>query len=605
MGITAAAPAATQPATAPAAAAKAPVKPEAIAGTGDYVYTPEGADVHTVCTTGTASDMAAAKIKSAATVNDGAQLGKALALPTDGTAPAGCEIYKGTARLKASTAVTVLDFSPDGKYAQVSVAGATYWIEGGKITYGKAKLQPPYEPAGMRTIGSGKNQIAIFKIASGDVFVPTAGNFKTFDLKYASALPGQADAKGQMALGRDSKSAAQQFNAASNAGSFQGKEAKAAASVLSWASGIGYGDDGKPAGGKVDSACVVLATKPVDKKTTLSQVRLFSGQTTWVAQSNVHAWGSAFRWSIEQRPTGTTFVKARDANVVKDEKNEFPIDPAVAALIKDKQTASTDALLAKQSYTPKQSELIAKATAFSKDPKLGNGLRTFAIPGSFLAQDGETLNMDLVGRLQTFYQFLQYSKIITDAKPEISSGIRGRPTAHKMSVNWMLNPGSGKLATAPARQQFAQNIVAIQGKDKGCGETWADAGQIARYTAALPKLADEATKAEAEAEILAVTKEIQNAKGGVPKTDGSIKWNQGAQAIEGYPTSDKENRMPNISDCSVSNHCGGEAMDITFPFVMNYFDPIIDAVALKFGLYRPVKDSSGSPEHWHYERVGG
>jgi hypothetical protein len=43
---------------------------------------------------------------------------------------------------------------------------------------------------------------------------------------------------------------------------------------------------------------------------------------------------------------------------------------------------------------------------------------------------------------------------------------------------------------------------------------------------------------------------------------------------------------------------------VTFPYVFNYYDPMVDAVAAFFGLYRPVKDSAGSPEHWHYERLG-
>jgi hypothetical protein len=31
---------------------------------------------------------------------------------------------------------------------------------------------------------------------------------------------------------------------------------------------------------------------------------------------------------------------------------------------------------------------------------------------------------------------------------------------------------------------------------------------------------------------------------------------------------------------------------------------MIDAIAMYFGLYRPMKDDSISPEHWHYERLG-
>ena len=33
------------------------------------------------------------------------------------------------------------------------------------------------------------------------------------------------------------------------------------------------------------------------------------------------------------------------------------------------------------------------------------------------------------------------------------------------------------------------------------------------------------------------------------------------------------------------------------------FDPVIDSVALYFGVYRACKDLS-TPEHWHYELLG-
>ena len=78
------------------------------------------------------------------------------------------------------------------------------------------------------------------------------------------------------------------------------------------------------------------------------------------------------------------------------------------------------------------------------------------------------------------------------------------------------------------------------------------------------------------------------------------------KAAEGFPKSEVETRRrPNTYDTiGISNHCGGEAIDVTFPFKFNYYDPIVDALAAYFGLYRPVKDSRRSPEHWHYERLG-
>ena len=61
----------------------------------------------------------------------------------------------------------------------------------------------------------------------------------------------------------------------------------------------------------------------------------------------------------------------------------------------------------------------------------------------------------------------------------------------------------------------------------------------------------------------------------------------------------KPNNYPNPS-----NHCIGEAVDFQLHFKFNAYDPIIDAIALQFGLFRPVKESGRSPEDWHYERIG-
>lgn len=38
--------------------------------------------------------------------------------------------------------------------------------------------------------------------------------------------------------------------------------------------------------------------------------------------------------------------------------------------------------------------------------------------------------------------------------------------------------------------------------------------------------------------------------------------------------------------------------------VIPSYDPIVDLIGMKFGLYRPVACSDGSPEDWHWERIG-
>ena len=54
----------------------------------------------------------------------------------------------------------------------------------------------------------------------------------------------------------------------------------------------------------------------------------------------------------------------------------------------------------------------------------------------------------------------------------------------------------------------------------------------------------------------------------------------------------------------MSNHLKGLAVDM-FPHWIfpNLFDPVIDAIALYFGVFRRCKDLT-TPEHWHYELLG-
>lgn len=73
---------------------------------------------------------------------------------------------------------------------------------------------------------------------------------------------------------------------------------------------------------------------------------------------------------------------------------------------------------------------------------------------------------------------------------------------------------------------------------------------------------------------------------------------QNAPALEGYPRGARE-RYPNLLDVGMTEHLSGDAADIHFDYKFNYYDPIVDALALVFGLRRPVRS-----EYWHYEAVG-
>ncbi|WP_013324542.1 hypothetical protein [Gloeothece verrucosa] len=242
-------------------------------------------------------------------------------------------------------------------------------------------------------------------------------------------------------------------------------------------------------------------------------------------------------------------------------------------------------LLANKSFTGNQLELIHKAQEFllnfekPQEPKLEISKEA--------RENGETkLNEDLIKRLDLFYKFLFQERLITGA-PIGGYGARSSKIAHYNAMRWTLAPKSGALDSAASRLKFARQLIEINGRDDD-GNQWANSSQVQRLKMALQQVDAKAQ----EQEISSVITEIRN----------SIRL---ATAIcaEGYAKNDSR-RKPNIRPGGISNHCGGEAYDVTFPFVFNYFDPIIDALALIFGLHRPVKDYAKSPEYWHYERSG-
>ena len=275
-----------------------------------------------------------------------------------------------------------------------------------------------------------------------------------------------------------------------------------------------------------------------------------------------------------------------------------------------------DAMLAGHTFTDDQSKLIERAKSFRSDTAKQTGLAFLDVPAHKRTEGGETLSPDLIDRLNLFYKFLQYEQLIDGKVKEIGSGIRAYSVAHMLSMKWTLNARSGVLTTFEGKLKFARQVVEIGGTDAD-GNVWLSAAGVTNLQAALDSwdspgdcpldgFFDEADANQSNMDPLDQAQaNIEFIVSGMMASCAASAWGppQGAQASEGYPTG-HPSRRPNTREVGVSNHCGGEAIDITFPFVFNYYDPIVDAVAIQFGLYRPVKDSGRSPEHWHYERVG-
>jgi hypothetical protein len=260
----------------------------------------------------------------------------------------------------------------------------------------------------------------------------------------------------------------------------------------------------------------------------------------------------------------------------------------------DAYRASVDALLDQTELTEDQGKIVAAARAFATAPRpLTPEQEHHAAIDWSKAQitlDGVTLNADLQARIERYVRFLAWANLVTGPTP-IGSVMRSPATAHRLSVAWMFNlvknnSASTSLHHAANRQKLVANVTANGGTDKD-GTTW------------LSETTVEGLKAKKDDDA-ALYEYIKTTA--APEADKV--QHQPAVAAEGYKTADK--RHPNIAPGTfVSNHLLGEAVDMKPPFVFsNKFDPIIDAIALHFGLWRAVKDDSSSPEHWHYERVG-
>ncbi len=255
---------------------------------------------------------------------------------------------------------------------------------------------------------------------------------------------------------------------------------------------------------------------------------------------------------------------------------------------------SVDALVGKTKFGEDQTAIITAAKDFATAPKELDAVQEAKSKidwgKALLTLDGVSLNSDLQGRLERFCRFLAWAGLVT-GPTTIGSVMRSPKDAHKLSVAWMFNTSANTskgstLHKAENRQKLVANVTADGGTDAD-GNAWLSDATVEGLKA----------KKDDDAALFAYIKSTAAPEAQKVKTQGAI-------AAEGYRDADK--RKPNVlGGTGVSNHLLGEAVDMYPKFVFNnLFDPLIDAIAMYFGLWRAVKDDSSSPEHWHYERLG-
>jgi hypothetical protein len=257
-------------------------------------------------------------------------------------------------------------------------------------------------------------------------------------------------------------------------------------------------------------------------------------------------------------------------------------------------THAADDLIDHTAFTEDQDCVLAAAKEFAAAPKpLGPAQEQRAAidwSKAKLELDGVALNPDLKGRLTRYVRFLAWAGLLK-GPTTAGSVMRSPQSAHKLSVAWMFNLAANtskgsSLHKPDNRKQLVANVTAAGGTDAD-GNRWLGPATVEGLKA----------RKDNDAALFAYIKSTAAPEANQVATQSAI-------AAEGYKSADK--RHPNVlGGASVSNHLLGEAVDLFPDFVLpNKFDPLIDAIALYFGLWRAVKDNAASPEHWHYERLG-
>jgi LysM repeat protein len=255
--------------------------------------------------------------------------------------------------------------------------------------------------------------------------------------------------------------------------------------------------------------------------------------------------------------------------------------------------SAADGVVASRAFVEDQQAVIAAARAFAASPQPLEPAQeaNAAIPWdqATTSLDGNVLDAELRVRLERFMRFVAWAGLVDGPIAKVGA-LRSPADAHQLSVAWMFNTGTNttspsSLHKATNRRALADTLAARGGADDR--DTWLAPATVAEVVA---RRDDDAA--------------LRTYLFDVAAPEARQVRFQSARAAEGY--ADAARRHPNVwPGTGVSMHPGGLAVDL-FPAwtLSNLFDPLIDAMALYFGLVRTVKDDANSPEHWHYERVG-
>ena len=251
------------------------------------------------------------------------------------------------------------------------------------------------------------------------------------------------------------------------------------------------------------------------------------------------------------------------------------------------QGANIDALVEKQDLNLSQKALIGKAKEFLGGGKEPEGARAAFAElsglGAVMTLGTVSLDGELVSRMKRFTKFGAWAGLLGGA-PIVTSGVRSAEDAHDLSTRYMFTTGQG-IKDAGARAKVAKWAIANTGKAQA--DHWFSSAAVGKLKAG--KGGDDTVNKQVLLEDIKGSSTFQSFDN---------------LAAEGYEDNDPR-RMPNVRPTGPSAHCVGNALDVDYPWLFSSaYDPMIDLLAAYFGLWRPVKDHSTSPEHWHYQKLG-